>query len=304
VQNAPLLFGIRGNSLDDGPGIRTVVFFKGCPLSCVWCHNPEGMRRGVEIAFESKKCVACDTCLKTCKKGALDRNLPFLVDRSRCNLCFDCVEECPSGALFRVGFAHEIDNIVHLVRRDLPFFQRSGGGVTLSGGEPTIFMEHASELCRRLKSLGVHVLLETCGLFELPRFEALLQPHLDLIYFDLKIMDPALHRQYCGADNARILDNFKALSSRARQGGVEILPRVPLVPGITDTESNLARIASLLREAGWGRVALLPYNPLWIEKLATLGETNFSLEGERFRRFMRPDELERCRGLFEGFSLV
>jgi len=301
---APRIFELKHNALDDGPGIRSVVFFKGCPLACAWCHNPEGMRAEVELAFDAEKCVACDSCLEICAEQALDRALSGYIDRERCTLCFDCVAECPSGALAQVGDDVDVEAVVAAVLANKVFFDNSGGGVTLSGGEPTLHMETAAAIAQRLHAEGVHVLLETCGQFRLERFEQLLYPHLDLIYFDLKLVDAVAHRRHCGVDNQTILDNFTALHERARAGGVELLPRVPLVPGLTATDANLAEIAALLARCGAERVALLAYNPLWGEKLGRLGRPGVPADIETADRWMPDAELQRCRDHFEAFEVL
>ena len=294
----PLILEVKGNSLDDGPGIRTVVFFKGCPLSCVWCHNPESKRVGQEISFDPRECVGCDACLDICEEGALDRNNTLLVDRGKCTLCFRCADDCPSGALARVGMYREIEEVASLVEKDLPFFHTSGGGVTLSGGEPTLFMDYASELLRRLREMGVHTIVETCGHFDLGEFEVKVLPYTDTIYFDLKLHDSGAHKKYCGIPNATILDNFARLHLSYLEGGASLFPRVPLIPGITDTGENLTALAAFLRENGAEEVALLQYNPLWFEKSRKIGREN-PLEGcEATTTWMKPSEVERCRSFF------
>ncbi|MFW6113673.1 MAG: glycyl-radical enzyme activating protein, partial [Actinomycetota bacterium] len=205
----PLILDIKGNSLDDGPGIRTVIFFKGCPLSCVWCHNPESKRTGPEISFDAGECIGCDSCIGVCERGALSRSNPVFIDRDKCDLCMRCVDECPAQALSSVGRSMMVEGIVEEVEKDLPFFKTSGGGVTLSGGEPTLFMDFASRLLRLLKSLSVHTLVETCGYFDYLDFKTSLYPYLDLIYYDLKLYDPEEHRKYCGVPNKKILENFR-----------------------------------------------------------------------------------------------
>ena len=144
----PLILDIKGNSLDDGPGIRSVVFYKGCPLSCVWCHNPESKKSSVEISFDAETCINCGNCREVCPEYALDQGNPYYIDRNRCTLCFACVEACPSGALKRVGETMSIDRVLTKVLPDRPFFDASGGGVTLSGGEPTMYMEFTGQLLR------------------------------------------------------------------------------------------------------------------------------------------------------------
>ena len=267
----PLILEIKGNSLDDGPGIRTVVFFKGCPLSCVWCHNPESKDPGLEISFDEKACIRCDTCLDICKENALSRNNPHFIDRNRCNLCLDCTDACPSGALSRVGIKMSVDDIVNKVLADKPFFDNSGGGVTLSGGEPALFMDYTSELLKLLKTEGVHTLMETCGLFNFDAFEKKILPWLDAIYFDFKLFDAQEHRRYCGMPNETILKNFERLLAETSRDNKVILPRIPLIPGITDTEANISSIALYLKGLGVHRADILSYNPLWFEKCSKIG---------------------------------
>ena len=267
----PLILDIKGNSLDDGPGIRSVVFFKGCPLLCVWCHNPESKKVGPEIAFDPSECVGCDTCLMVCLEKALSRKNPFFIDRDRCTLCFACVDECPSGALSRVGREMTVDEIVASVTRDKPFFDASGGGVTLSGGEPTLFPDFLARLLAALKAEGIHTLLETCGQFNWPFFADGILPLVDTIYFDIKLMDPKAHQTYCGVSNPRILENFIQLNERAGSGKFLLHPRTPLIPGITATTENLTAIARFLADHHIKKAQLLPYNPLWSTKNQKIG---------------------------------
>lgn len=299
----PLVFEIKGNSLDDGPGIRTVVFFKGCPLSCVWCHNPESKRRERELSYDKKKCVGCDTCVGACAEKALDRALPRFIDRTRCTLCMACVDACPSGALSAVGKTMTVDEIVREIEKDIAFFKNSGGGVTLSGGEPTLFMDYASRLAARLKKRGVSVLLETCGFFNYETFMKKLYPHLDMIYFDIKIFDGAAHERLCGRPNAVILKNFEQLYRRCRRGGVEVLPRVPLIPDCTATDSNLSAIASFLRETGVKKIGLLQNNPLWLEKNEMLGRPA-DVDTGSMRAWISRERMEHVKSLFAGFEIV
>lgn len=296
----PLVAEFKGNSLDDGPGIRSVIFFKGCPLACVWCHNPEMKKAGAELSFDRSACVGSRKCLEVCDAGALDVTREGFVDREACTLCFRCVEVCPSEALRRVGRFWEIDELLAVVERYAPFYRRSGGGVTLSGGEPTLFAEYCSTLLQALQARGIHTLLETCGYFDLARFERWFAPHLDQIYFDLKLMDPEAHQRYCGRRNERILENFRQLYRRSLGGGTPILPRVPLIPEITATAENLQALARFLRENQVKQVALLPYNPLWPAKAQNLG-----VEAVNARRaWMTREELDACRNWFADFDMT
>lgn len=290
---------LKRNCLDDGPGIRTVIFFKGCPLRCVWCHNPESQRMKPELSFDADRCVDCGTCREVCPRGALNCDNPAYVDRTRCDLCFKCAESCPAKALERMGKPMGVSEVLAAIRKDLPFYRTSGGGVTLSGGEPTLYMEYLSELLRQCRQLEVHALIETCGLFDFEPFSELLYPWLNEIYFDIKIIDAEAHKKYCGVNNRPILDNFRRLQEKAAAGGLPLLPRTPLIPRLTDTDENLAAIAAFLRECGVNKVALLPYNPTWGKKSLMLGATRQYTED----KFMEADELERCRAHFPDFFL-
>ncbi len=351
----PLIFEIKGNALDDGPGIRSVVFFKGCPLRCPWCHNPEGIAPRVEVAVDPGRCVStCSACVDACPEGALEvfsprpgrekertrarlsfvgevarwaravgvrgrthppvreeagqsgeesASFPVRIRRDRCVACGRCVDRCPSGALSRVGRSMSVEAVLEEVLRDRPFFVASGGGLTLSGGEPTRQPEAAGALARAAKGEQLHVLLETCGLFSLDTFDRHLYPYLDEIYFDLKLIDPGRHRVWCGADNGRILENFLTLHQRSLRGGVPVLARVPLIPGVTDTDENLEAVARFFRVHGVTRAALLPYHPLWRDKRARLGLEEVTLPAE-CRAWMPPERLAACRRWFEGVDLV
>ncbi|MBT6340367.1 MAG: glycyl-radical enzyme activating protein, partial [Desulfobacula sp.] len=234
----PLILEIKANSLDDGPGIRSVVFFKGCPLSCVWCHNPESKTLAPEISYDPNACVGCNTCIDICGKKAISSANPFFIDRNICDLCFECVDVCPSNALERVGIKMPIPQIVDKILIYRPFFETSGGGVTISGGEPCLNMQFLSQLLIALKAEGIHNLIETCGQFNLHDFKNLIYPYIDMIYFDLKIWDTRDHKIFCGIGNELILSNFKALQDLYLKGGQKLVPRIPLIPGITDTSEN------------------------------------------------------------------
>ena len=296
-RDRPLVLEAKGNSLDDGPGIRSVIFFKGCPLSCLWCHNPESKRATAELAFDPRKCVGCGTCRDECTEDALSPENPYYVDRDTCTLCFHCVDTCPSGALERVGKYLSAEQVLDSVLRDRTFYDVSGGGVTLSGGEPTLYMEFAASLAEALHHQGIHTLLETCGYFDLADFTASFYPYLDAIYFDLKLIDRSDHKKYCGVSNEKILENFTQLSRMARSDGKVLLPRVPLVPGITDTDANIRDTALFLKGLDINEVALLSYNPLWHEKLEKLGEGVAAPDNQAMRIFPEEDIMARCKAL-------
>jgi pyruvate formate lyase activating enzyme len=291
----PFILEIKGNSLDDGPGIRSVVFYKGCPLSCVWCHNPESKKTVEEISFDAKLCIDCGVCREACPEKALGQDNRFYIDRSKCTLCYLCVYSCPSGALDRVGKAMTVNDIIEKILPDKPFFETSGGGTTLSGGEPTLFMEFTSQLLKSLKQHNIHTLLETCGYFDLNIFMDMLYPYLDTIYFDIKIIDSIAHKKYCGRPNEKILDNFSLISEKAKKDNKMFLPRLPLIPDITDTEANVKGIASFLKSQNITEASLLAYNPLWHEKSDKIGVENPFKKIKAMTSFEDKAVLEKCK---------
>jgi len=299
----PLILEIKGNSLDDGPGIRSVVFYKGCPLSCIWCHNPESKKAVAEISFDAKVCINCGTCRDVCPEEALSRDNRFYIDRIKCTLCFLCADACPSGALDRVGKAMSVDDILKKIMPDKPFYETSGGGVTLSGGEPTLYMEFTSQLLKALKQQNIHTLLETCGYFDLDKFMDMLYPYIDTIYFDIKIIDSITHKKYCGYSNERILENFKQIFSAAKHDGKVFLPRIPLIPDITDTEVNIREIAAFLKSLDIAEASLLAYNPLWHEKSDKVGVEDPYKNSKYMTTF--PDRAieERCKAIFANAGI-
>jgi len=268
----PLIIEVKGNSHDDGPGIRSVVFFKGCPLDCLWCQNPESKKIGPELWWDRKKCIDCGECIAVCPEGAISTDNPFYIDRILCTLCWDCVDVCPSKAMTRKGLEMNVEEIVGKVVRYKPFFDRSGGGVTLSGGEPTLFVEFTSTLLNRFKEEGIHTLLETAGLFDVETFESRILPFVDMIYYDIKLIDLLEHEGYCGVANDRILDNFILLHNKLQSGHVELLPRTPLIPGITDSEKNIHELAEFYTRHQVQKAVLLSNNPVWIQKLEKIGQ--------------------------------
>lgn len=298
-----LIFEVKGNSLDDGPGIRTVIFFKGCPLDCVWCHNPESKSNRMELSFDKNECIMCETCREVCTENALDRENPYYIDRGKCNLCMRCVEECPSGALSPVGRYWTIKELTTEIEKDIPFFRTSGGGITLSGGEPTLYMDFISGLLKEVHARRINILLETCGLFDPDRFMDLVYPRLDTIYFDIKLYDENDHKRFCGTSNRRILQNFAHLSTACRKDGVELLPRIPLIPGITSTADNLSAIAQFLKEHDIHQVEILPYNPLWFDKCEKIGEKNSLAKDKNMKDWMPAEQIEHCKTIFKGFDI-
>jgi pyruvate formate lyase activating enzyme len=293
VKEEALIFDIKRNCSEDGPGIRTTVFFKGCPLSCVWCQNPEGLSRTPSITFRSDACrpsLCGAPCVKVCPAHALRMADSLAVDHAACTRCDLCFAVCPSRALEPVGYRVSVEKLLYKVLIDKPFFLATNGGVTLSGGEPTMQMSFVSRFLERLKEEGVHTALETCGLFYFKRFRELALPHLDLIYFDLKLFDDAASRRYTGQSSRLILANFARLLEEA---DIPVVPRIPLIPGLTDTEENLSGLARFLRQHKVAACSLMPYNPLWRDKLEKLGLTT-TYQHAGFMPKEREDTCVRC----------
>lgn len=269
-----LLFDLDTFAVHDGPGIRLAVYFKGCPLACRWCHSPESLRPEPEVIFLRDRCRLCGRCGAVCPQGVHARSGErHTLDRDKCLVCGRCVEACPSGALAVKGVRMSADAIVAKAERLKPFFDHSGGGVTLTGGEVTQQAGFAEAILEGCQERGIHTAIETCGAC---RWEVLerLAARSDLVLFDLKLMDDAEHRRWTGASNRGILANA------ARLAGRDVVVRVPLIPGITDTEANLDALFAFLSGSGLRRVELLPFNPSSGAKHEWLGRT-FGVAGER-----------------------
>ena len=266
----PLIFNIHRLAMDDGPGLRSTVFFKGCPLACGWCHNPEAIRPEAEMAFFPKLCIDCGACREVCPEGAIDLQGTERLIRARCTGCGRCAEACPATALRRVGTHYPVPDLVALLLRDKIFYQVSGGGVTFSGGEPTLHMDYLEAVLTALSREGIRTAIQTCGHFSPDAFAARILPLVDLVFFDLKVWNSQEHAQFTGSKNNLILDAFCHLNRKARE---KIIPRIPLVPGRTATRDNLRALATFLKDQGHTRCELLPYNPGGLEKRRALGMT-------------------------------
>ncbi len=249
----PFLTDIARASTVDGPGIRTVVFIKGCPLRCIWCHNPETQQTQQEIRFHPGSCIGCGDCRCQCPQKK-----PLSTDN--CTCCGRCTITCPTLSRQILGQSYKPEELADVIMKDYTYFRVSGGGVTFSGGEPLLYPRFLADVCKFLKFHDVHVTIETSGYFDLVDFYSLLSEYVDLILFDLKLFDRTLHQKYTGRENALILNNFESLS----RSNTALLPRIPVVPGITDTKQNLKALAGFLVRNNHFDAELLPYNPCGI----------------------------------------
>lgn len=265
--DSAIVFDVQRFSVHDGPGIRSVVFFKGCALACEWCQNPEAIRATPELYYDQERCLeGCKECTRSCPLDAIRDHREGRVDFRRCDACGKCVEACPTGALRTIGLARIVEDLLSELLRDRTFYEPSGGGITLSGGEPVLQAHFLQQLLPRVKEADLHVTLETCGAYPFALLEPLLE-WIDLVYFDLKVVDSERHRALTGQPNHEILENLATLLSR----GVRVEVRMPVIPGRNDDARSIREAARLLNRLGVEHLSLLPYNHLWEAKLARLG---------------------------------
>lgn len=305
------IYDIQGFSVQDGPGVRTTVFLKGCPLRCPWCHSPESQRFGDELNWMSIRCLGideCGYCLDVCPHGCISRGEPQKdamgnpivypkVDKTNCDECGECARACKATALYICGTDYTIDEVMHRIERDKPFYEESDGGVTISGGECLCQPAFTTELLRRCKEIGVHTAVDTTGYVPWDIIEAILD-YTDLFLYDLKCMDSKLHEQVIGVPNERILENAK----RIAEAGGKLWIRIPFMPMFNDSEEHFEMYGEFLKEIGDAVVCvqILPYHKMGVSKHQRLLR-----DEEVFVAEVPSDELvEVRRAQLESYGLV
>jgi len=291
-----IIFDIKKFSIHDGPGIRTTVFFKGCPLNCWWCHNPESQAPEPELVFWEGRCIRCGACLEVCDPGAIFWDGDVVsTDGEKCTLCGACAEACYAEAREIVGREMTVAQVMAEIERDVPFYDESGGGVTFSGGEPLAQRDFLLALLRACREKEIHTAVDTCGFATWETFDNI-REYVGLFLYDLKLMDAAKHQKFTGVSNGLILRNLQALSQR----GHDIFLRVPIIPGINDDDEEVRRIGAFAAALPrLERVDILPYHRAGVEKYGRLNEVYELPE-------TRPPSDERMAGITQmlrGFGL-
>jgi pyruvate formate lyase activating enzyme len=295
--NEGIIFDIKKYAIHDGPGIRTTVFFKGCPLRCPWCHNPEGQAPEPEIMLKSYKCIKdCSECLSVCEERALTKaDQALVIDREKCDACGKCAKVCSSEAIEIVGRKMNPQEVMEEVEKDIIFHDDSGGGVTFSGGEPLFQPDFLSALLIQAKEKDIHTTVDTCGYASSATLEKI-SDKVDLFLYDIKMMDDQRHKKFTGESNKLILSNLKKLA----QKGKRVIVRIPLIPGVNDDEENIRKTAKFIQSLkNIKHISLLPYHKLGQDKHRRLSK-------KKFRDFNLPlqESIDRIKKRLEDYGFI
>ncbi len=294
------VFEVQRYSTEDGTGIRTTVFLKQCPLRCAWCQNPEGLDREPSIQWFKVKCISCESCVKACPEKAIrldDKGIH--IDRKACKACGTCVDACPSTALKRFGRLMSIASLVDEVAKDVAYYEQSGGGITVSGGDPTMQPEAVVLFLSACKARGIATAIETSGATTTAVLERIL-PHVDLVMYDLKEIDPEKHKAFTGMSNDKILENCKWLARHVDGKEKQLWIRTPLIPGYTATGENVGGLAEFIAKELGGKVQrweLLSFNNLPADKYERMDLGKWALKGAPL---LTRREMDRFRALAEA----
>lgn len=280
------VINIQKYSVHDGPGIRTTVFFKGCPLRCWWCHNPESQNPEHEIMFFEERCTSCGICVKRCPQSAIEVKEKYpIVDEEKCTLCGKCTDFCPKNAREYVGKDMTVQELMKEIIKDEVFYDESKGGVTFSGGEPLIHVDFLKEVLKQCKAREIHTAVDTSGYVSWDRFEKIADK-VDLFLFDIKLMNNEKHIKYMNSENVLILENLKKLSDK----GCNIFIRMPIIAGINDDDENINNAIELLSKLNILQVNLLPYHKMGMDKYRRL-KMEYKLSGMEKPSNERMDEI-------------
>jgi len=288
-----VVFDIKHYAIHDGPGIRTTVFLKGCPLDCTWCHNPESKRPQPEFMWWPTRCIGCRSCVEGCPEGAVTVGDRLVIDEELCVGCGLCVEGCYAEALELVGGEMRVEEVMEEVRRDSEFYRESAGGVTFSGGEPLMQPAFLAELLAACKGEGLHTAVDTSGQADPAALEAIMD-NTDLFPYDSKHMDPEQHKRYVGASNELILSNLALLRGKA------VVIRAPIVPGVNDDEENIRRMGEYVSSLGFSDACLLPYHKVGTEKAQRL---NREMGPQFLAEAPTETSLDRLSGVLKEYGL-
>lgn len=268
-----IVFDIQRYSIHDGPGLRTTIFLKGCPLRCKWCSNPESQNPYPELFIRKDKCNRCMRCVGVCHVGAITLDEDLRVDRSRCDFCMKCVDVCPTGAIKSTGEYMSVEQVIEEASKDEIFYRNSGGGITISGGEPLYQGEFTLELLKMCKEKNFHTALDTCGYGRWEIFAEILE-YTDLVLFDVKHLDSEMDRKMTGVGNELILKNLERIGEKGKSMWI----RVPVIPGYNDSEEYIKEFADFLSKVHFEKVSLLPYHN-WAEEKYRALSMHYPLNG-------------------------